>query len=570
MEATGNVQPAKRSSGTKWLFLGCGVVVLLLVCCVVIGAVAYVSGAAQPVLALLGLGGKAQAAALAPADAPMFMAVDIDLGQAANFKKLWSIYEKQDSTQKGLDDWKKQFHDSSGCDFDADIAPWWGPDAAVFLTDASNLSAPNASSKLGSSSQPTANAVIAIGTRDQAKAAAALQKCNKTPAESEETYKNTRISIYKSGAAAVVRNYLLIGTTTDALHAAIDTYTGGGAANLAQSAKFKSVIARLPAGRVATVYVDPQPLISAYESQPGISPQMLDQVQMYQGVGASLAFVENGLRMDVAMAFDPAKVPACTRELYQTANPSRILQAIPANSYFMLSGTNLKGAWDCTLSQMDDATKKQMQEFVDGMREQTGVDLVADLLSWMTGEFGLAVTPSKPLTTGLPSMGALVLVEAKDQALVNSKMDKLKDIFALAGLAFKDQTIKGNKMKVGTMGTGPSATTLGYGFLGDWFVLGGPSDALNSAADASGNPIAGDETFKKVRALLPAKNTGYYYVSVSGIDKLVSSMLKGKDLTSYQQEVQPWLKPIKAIGLAAETGKSDVVAATVFAYIQGD
>lgn len=572
------VQVQKKSSGAgKWLLGGCGVLVVLLVCCIAVGAVVYVSGAAQPVvqplMALLGLASKAQAAALAPAESPMFMSVDIDLKQAVNFQRIANIYQSQTGSQKSLDDIRKQFNDNLGCDFDTDIASWWGPDMAVFLTDATGLSSPTSfsSSKASSSAQP--NLVVAIGARDKAKAEAALQKCSKVKTKSTETYKGTQVNIYDSGAAAVFKNYMMIGTTKDALYAAIDTYNGDRKSSLADNADYKDALAKLPENRVATFYMTTEQIFKAYaDSLTGITPQGLDQIMAYKAMAGSLSFVDNGVRMDVAMTYDTAKMADCTKQLLQTSNPGKVLNAIPGDSYVAISGANIKGVWDCTLSQMDATTRKQMQTSLDQTSQQFGIDINADLLSWMTGEYGLAVTPSKTAIPGMPSIGALLLFDGKDQSVINTKMDKMNVVFSLAGAKFKDQDVKGKKMKVATTGTGSSAVTLGYGFTDNYFVFGLPLDALELAADASKNPLATQDNFTKVKAVLPSSNTGYYYVNVAGIDKLVQSLVSGKDKTTYQSDIQPWLKPIKAVGLSMGTGSttSPVVTVTMFAYIPGE
>jgi hypothetical protein len=574
MEQSVSAQSARQSGKLPWgIVIGCGAVLVICACLVLAVEVAYFTGGLQPVLAMLGLAGKAQAATLAPANAPFFMAMELDLQQAPNFTKVWSIYDKSAQARASMDDFRKQFRDSTGCDFDADVAPWWGPDAAIFLTDASNL---NPAPTARGATPPSPNFVAAIGTRDQAKAAAALQKCTlKDPATSQETYKNTQVKIYKSGAAsAIVANYVLLASTTTAMHAALDASSAGGAATLAQNAKFKDALARLPANRAGTIYADMVPLMKAYtQAQVGIQPQALTQLEAYQTMGGSVAFAENGMRLDVTMTFDPAKLPACTKQLLQQPpNANQALKAAPANAYLFVAGSNVKGAWECGLTQMDAATKKQMQDMTDMLKKQMGVDLDADVFSWLIGEIAFVVTPAQPLSKGMPGVGILALVEAKDPNLVNSKMVKITGSLGGQGLTFKDQNVKGVPMKVASLGMpgAPGAPSIGYGMIGNFLVIGGPLDALESAVDAPKNPLANDATFRAVQATLPAKNSGYYYVNVAGIEKAVVEMLSGRDLANYQEDVQPWLKPVKAIGLAAESGKTDVTGATLFVYIRGD
>ncbi len=565
IEQPNAARPKSRTG--MWIGVGCGVVALLAICCVLIVGITYFTGTLNPVLSMLGLAGKAQAAALAPVESPLFLSADLDLKQAVNAQKVWNIFQKSQQTQTGLNDLKQQFKTSTGCDFDADIASWWGPDMAVFFTDTSSLTSTSTGAfTTGRGEIP--NMVVAIGARDQAKASAAIQKCSKEKPTSEETYKGVKISNFSSASAAVTRNYLLIATTPEAMHAALDASSGS--SNLSQSAAFKNALAALPSDRVATMYLDMNSLMSAVYSQSsvGMLPQTsLDQLKAYQGMGASLSFTDNGLRVDTAIAMDSTKLSDCTKQLSQASSANQVLKAIPGNAYVSISSSNLKGIWDCTVSQMDATSKQQIQDSFDSLKKQMGIDVNADILSWMTGEFALAITPAQPLSQGMPGVGVVMLVQAQDQNLINSKMDKLSVLAPLSGGKLQDQTIKGNKMKVVTVGSGSSAISFGYGIVSNYFLLAGPMDALNSAIDGPKSALADDSTFKAVQAVLPARSNGYYYVNVTGLEKLYSGTLSSRDRTSYQQTVQPWLKPIKAIGLAGDSSKPNLTTATMFVYI---
>ncbi len=538
-----------------------------IVLCVLAGALGAWTGAAPSISFLLQQADTSKAAALAPATAPLFLGVNVNLQQAANFLKVWSVFQKQPQLQSSLNDLKEEINSSTGCDFDKDIAPWWGPDAAVFLTDSSGLNPTESSSSEASSP----NLVIAIGARNQDQAAAALQKCVNSKVTSQETYKNVKVSVYRSGAAAIVPGYALFASTPEAIHASIDTFTNSQSPSLATSAAFKSLVSRLPADRVATFYSTVNTLMAASaQAESHVPPQVLEQMQTYQAVGGSLAFAPNGLRVDMAVALDQTKLPECTKQLIQVADPGQVLNAVPANASLVISGNNLKGTLECTIMQMDPASQKQFESTMSEFEAQTGLNLSTDILSWMTGEYALVVTPSQESNPVVPGLGALWMVQAQDQNLIKTKLEKLQVILSLAGSGFKDQTIQGNTLKVGTVGAGSDAVTLGYGFVGNWFVLGGPSDALNAAVSAPKNSLADQEAFKQVRAALPAKNGGYYYVSVPALQDLFLSTMSSSERAAFQKEALPWLQPIKALGMATETGQTDVSTITLFVYIQGD
>jgi len=565
----------RKSNKLTWILAGCVIPILLIVCCVVGIALVYLVSPStlEPALALLGLSGKAQAATYAPVQAPLFVSMDIDLKQVANAQRIASLYEKSTQAQSSTSDFKRQFRDSSGCDFDLDIMPWIGTDVAVFLTDDANLNA-TASTSRGTPAPPP-NLVIAVGTRDAAKAQAAMQKCalNKST-KSEETYKGNKISVYESGGAmAVVGKYVLLASTTTALHASIDA-SRSDIKSLDENVDYTNMLARLQPSRTATAYMQFSPFVAAAaRSSTGIQPQTLSQLEAYKTLGASLSFEATGIRMDFVLSYDSAKLSECTRQLMQQpANPNQAIKAMPANTMMFLSASNFKSTWDCTLSQLDATSRKQMQDSLTSAGKQLGIDIDADVFSWLTGEYGIVVTPAQPLSPGAPGVGGYLLVETKDQNLVNTKMTKIAGALGKQGLTFKDQNVKGLTMKTFSLGApnDPTAPVAGYGTVGNFLILGGPLDVLGAAVDAPKNPLANDATFLATQKILPAKNSGYFYANMSALDKLFLDSQTGTQRSTYQQEAQPWLKPIKGIGWAAEVGKPDVTSGTLFVYIPGE
>lgn len=561
-------QASPKPGGNKTIFIGCAILIVLACVCIGIwGAVVWVMGP-DTVLAFVGLGTKAQATKFAPANAPFFMSVDVEFQQAANFQKVWSAFDASPRTKQNTDDFKKQFRDQFNCDFDADIMPWAGPDVALFFTDLKNLTPSASASRAGST---TPNILIAVGARDQAKANAALQKCvPRNQTARTETYKNFSLKVYNETAIALVANYVLVGSSVDALKTAIDTQAGG--ASLANNAKYKNAVSNLPANRTATFYADIAPLAKTYwDAQPGIQPQLLTQLDAYQAMAGSLAFVENGIKLDTTFTFDPAKLPECTRNLIkQQSAPSKVLNTLPANTTAVVAATNWKDTWNCSVNMMDATSRKQMQDSFDQIKRQTGIDINTDVFEWITGEYALAVTPAKPVTSNAPGIGILLLVEAKDQSGLAAKMDKVTSALAKQGMPpLKDQTLKGVTFKTASLGSpnDRNAPSAGYGFISGFLLLGGPLDALETTVDASNNPLTKDAMYATVQTTLNKKNSNVFYVNMNSVQTTIASTMTGSARTNYENQVLPWLKPIKAIGVAGEMTKPEVSSSTVFVYI---
>lgn len=564
-------QVTPKSGGSKTVLIGCVILAVLLLVCLAVWASVFVMMGPDNVLALLGLAPKAQAAMFAPANTPLFIAVNVDVQQAVNAQKVLSAFESTPRTTQATNDSKKQFRDNVGCDFDTDIAPWWGPEVALFLTDMEGIATSPSSNR--SAPTPTPNLVVAIGSHDQAKANAAIQKCvPKDQTAKTETYKNVNLKIYKDFVVGTVANYVLVSTTTKAMYAAIDAHANN-ANSLANLSKFKTTTANLPANRTATYYVDIAPMLkSTFTSQTSVQPQqVLAQLEAYQALAGSVAFVENGIKVDAVVTFDSAKMPECTRNLLkQQTAPTAVLNALPANTIGVFTARDWKGSWECSISAMDATSRKQVQDSFDMFPKMYGFDLSADVLSWMTGEYAVVVTSAKPIANNLPGLGVFMLVEAKDQSGISAKLDKIVAALAKQGVpALKEQTIKGTTMKTTKLGAPNDATApaAGYGFANGFLVLGGPTDALEAAVDAPNNPLSKDPTFVTVQNGIGKKNGGLFYLNIASAQSIYANALSGRERATFESDVLPFIRPIKAMGFSSEMGKDDMATSTAFIYI---
>jgi len=94
------------------------------------------------------------------------------------------------------------------------------------------------------------------------------------------------------------------------------------------------------------------------------------------------------------------------------ANPNKVLDLLPDSTLASISGQNLKSYWDFYTAAVgqDAQSKKQLDQSLQGIKTQTGIDIDADVFAWMTGDhqhgLGLAdrlikVDPLSPLAARL-------------------------------------------------------------------------------------------------------------------------------------------------------------------------
>lgn len=566
---------APKNSRLPWILAG--IIGLLVVCMGVVAVVAFLFR--DQLLELVGLG-KAQSAMIAPADTAIYMALNLDLTQAADAKRILDIYQKVAPVQSNQTDYKKQFADSTGLDFDQDVASWAGPEVGLIFTDIRGL-APDAFST-GSALPKFA---VTIGTRDRNKSDAALKKLyeklkSKDTSLSQDTYKGTALTVLQQPESsnpayvATVRNFVVLASSLDSMHAVVDANAAGGARVLANNPKFKDVLAKLPSSRFGTLYL-PYDVVRQIQSlSPGVTAQTLGGIEAADTLAASLGFTNDGVRVDYALTYDQTKLTDTYKKVLSRApNANRGLKAVGAGTLMYASGADLKGTWEATLDGMDPATKAQAQKSIVAFEEQIGFNVNDDLLSWLTGEYAIAVVPAKPVAESAPGIGVLALVEVADKNLVDGKLSKIGDALLRSGMVFQQETINGVPMHTMQLGATTDSPTAGYGFIGNFLVLGGPRDALISAVDAPKNALADDPLFKRVQARLPSPNLGYYYLNVTAIQSLLEQMSGqfgpafGGSGSPYETTVKPLLQPIKAVGAAGQNSSTQLTSGTIFVLV---
>jgi hypothetical protein len=108
----------------------------------------------------------------------------------------------------------------------------------------------------------------------------------------------------------------------------------------------------------------------------------------------------------------------------------------------------------------------------------------------------------------------------------------------------------------------------GYGFAKDELVIAFGMNALEAAGGAPAS-IADEASFKLVNSKLANPNSGVLYVNVTNAVELADQLGVGAEDTPEEQEFRTNVKPIKAVGFAAEPGidQNGTARARLFIYI---
>ncbi len=563
-------------SGRRWWLLGGGC--LAVFACLCIAAIAAVLLAPENLVVqakqLLGLSTESQAVEYVPANAAMFMVVNPNFTQLAGAVRLQAILNNNPTVRQKWDELSKTSTSDSDFSFDRDVQPWLGTEIAVAVFDFSTLS----------QTSPPSNPefVVLASTRDKAKSDEALARIRKSgegkgTTYGEETYKGTTIVIGKSKAReglpesttayTTIQGQVLFAGSLDAIKKAIDTKQAGDQQSLKRSGQYLAVLDTLPKDRAASVYLDAQSLFkqaAATARTPGV-----EALEALRGVGLSIGFTDAGIRIDYTTIYDKSKAPEAVRRILSGSKASgdKVLDLLPSSALLALTGQEFSAIWQGIVdSQKDD---RQFQQGLKDIKTQTGIDVSEDLFEWMTGEIALSAVPAKPLSAispDAPAAGLLLMIETPDQALAKSKLEKVAQALAQQGVVFSTKKVNGVDMQV-VQGLELQGVTVGYGFLDNYVVIGSSEEVLSAAVDGKKSPLAKDAEFQKTVKPLPQPHTGVLYISLAKVIELVRPLLSKSDLITFQKDVEPLLKPFKAISAAASVPKDGTQSGTWFIYV---
>jgi hypothetical protein len=378
-----------------------------------------------------------------------------------------------------------------------------------------------------------------------------------------ESYGGSRLYQFEGDTPvymAAAPRFLLLAGSRDALVAGIDRARAGAGAppGLATAADYRTATARLPAARIATGYFDgagvahwvgsndpaaaaarlrgprgtpPPELPLAAPPRAGLSPAMTQLAGMAGAL--ALTFEADGLRAVVVSR--EAGEAAGVRQIPSTDSA---LGLIPQDALVAVAGHGVGSAVNEQL-----ARRAQPVE----LPSVPGVDWQSDLLSWMDGEWGLAVAPPEPGAPRLgdfPVPGATLLFEVADPPTVEGKLRNLARVAASQGLVPSGEPREERQGDVQVRRlTVFEGVELTWGYLGRWLFISTGSSAPLARAQAAGGLVASPE-YARVARYLPRPNTGVAYANIPAAVRWLESLDDGPLGRTPADE--QWWRPLLA------------------------
>lgn len=512
-----------------------------------------------------------------PPDTMMTLSINTQADQLPNFKAVadaWQGSREANQVQSALE----LAFIQTGFNWEADVQPWLGERVTVGLVDLGNYTQPI------DTDSPRGPTFFAIAqTRDKAKSDAFLVAVRKEierkikPSDymtttvrddvyrgipivyltSETNWSGDKPVVNEMVAYATINDVIALTTSTENLKKAIDAALDG--QNLSLNANYQTAMNSLPGQNAFAMYMDFNRYMQAIMDMTlGISTQLgeeavakaqqqqaqlqkaMETAKAMGGMGVAMTYEPTGIRFDVAMQMDLARLPEAQRKLYEAsyqAASNKIYESIPALAMALMNGHNpggyLKPFFDpnqpdpfANLPGMEDGSfRDKLAEF----EKLVGVNLNTDLIDLLNGEFAFIVLPKAQTVSDAP-MGKpnlpfefALLFDSSDAARASATLDKIMQSLAAASdgdVAW--HSLSGLPYSAITLDNDETPAII-YGVVDNRLVIGSTSDTLLAIQNAKQAPITGDATFKTATGLLTGNRTQTGYLNLLPLWTMIES-----------------------------------------------
>jgi hypothetical protein len=491
-----------------------------------------VLGAAAAVALVLAIKPSSTIDKLVPDSANVYALAYVDPSTEQKLNLLRAVHRFPDtSSDQKVSDLLDKALKESGLSFSSDIQPWLGSQAGFAFQLHS-----------GSGDQP---AILLVASRDDVKARAALVKLRnagttKGDSWQDKTYNGVVItagtpttSAGKPGAYAIVDHVAVFASSETLIQQVIDADSGR-AARLVDSSQFKSTMAKLPADRLAFVYVDAHAVVGQLKTDlsrlasPSLTPFWLEGLNL-KGIGDAaaargaamvLSAKSDGVVVDAAITFDTSKLSAKTKTaLLHPGRATGVVGWIPKTADGFWAAGGFKETIQALLDQAGN------NDSLETATDQIGLTGANGVLNHLTGEFGLEATVDRSFTPA----GALLLGtdDAAGMRIFFGRLVALAAEGQTSGVTTSTTTYRGvtvTSIKV------PSISADGR-FVPTYAVVDGMGILASSAAEVRAivdahrdhSAISTDPTYSAAAREALAHPAGVFYLDLDRVVKLLSN-----------------------------------------------
>ena len=558
--------PARRS---PWLWVGLGVLALLVVAVILVFAFDLPGR-------LLGRGDKAAVAM--PADTTIYLGVNLLQLTPEKLDRLLKPFLADISevefkdTEGMLAELDKSLQESNDFNFTQDIQPWLGQYLGVGIG--------GAIFGAGGVDPENIDLIVAIEARDRKAADEFLEKVRQGMLEqtdqpvSEQEYQGVTIYSHEKNQVAFARSkgLVLFGPRPENIQAAIDAQRGD---SLGDQADFKALGRQLPRERFMTIFADGEQYVQLLSGalttgMMGVAglEQMTAQMEMIRSIGGSLSIVEEGLQLDALAVYSADKLSEAQLALLENSGQAaRVAEVLPADTLLLFAGQGLNNTVQMNKETLGDQMGTDYDQAMQMLAAEIGFNLDTDLLAYLEGEFGLAIVAESngvfAQMQGVP-LGMIIVSRMNNHDALESTILKFNQYVSAQGVAVGESEAGENHIY-----------TLGYPFIGEIAAYGLSQDHLaigipNQLVERVFNPgeaLADEAAYQETWTHFPKDSTPVFYLKLPDLLEAIRGSMSGLELENYDQAVA-FLNPVSNISLASSPFKNNQVHSTLIVFVE--
>lgn len=519
------IPPSKRRS---WLWITAGIVVFLLAACSVVYSMGNFSAP--------------RTTKLAPASTELFLCIKPNMLQVKNFNQLKDVYMSIPEVKDAVEKLQKELRENQDIDYDKDIDPWLGKEAALFMPELDKQ-----------------DIAVAIAYKDAQKAKDFMAKLEKGKDGEKETYNGVEITNYESDACvALVNDFMIISPEKELIKQTIDRATGKTRNNLESNAEYQRVVGGLPWNKSAFCYMNMQQVMDSsnggLDALGGMSElkDLSKTLDSFQGLGAAVTLESNGIRGDYILAFDKNGVPEYIKTSAKNKEElQNTLNIMPSDTLGFLHSSNLVKIVQETLKNPGSSSDlAQINRSISEIERATGINIQTDILDILRGDATLAITPAYGdfLGQGNVPVGAVLALGVNDQQTARDKTDKVMDVLERNAVRVDREEVDGNQQYIISEPYGNQAVSMGLG--NNLLIMASSPELIQKVLSKHSSNLMQNEDYKKAFEPLDGSWEPALYVNMSKASQIIGDNLSDYEQEQYEKEVKPFLEPLKSISSA--------------------
>jgi hypothetical protein len=469
-----------------------------------------------------------------------------------------------------------------------DIKPWIGQYVGLGIFDI----------RIGDSENPV-SLVVAIESRNNDAADDFIGKLRDSiergePNLDETTYQGVTLYFlppeYGTGIAFCRSGSLvLFSLNENDLHTAIDAQKGK---SLADNSRYRDMLEKLPDKRVATVFFTSQEIEDLIKKLQSPTGEVFDQNTEGLGETApvlnpiitqinlntwdasilSVSITGAGLQLDSITSYNMENISAAQRELLESmGKSSKTIEMFPKDTLAFITSQRLDLSYDVAIETMRDLSQDisdSIDDALQSVREETGIDLENDLFHRLDGEFTIGIFPSSQGILAQEAnvdLGFALLAESSDTGALANTMDIFASKLEEEG-AGVDRFESGGVELYEFLEESSGDIVFAGGIEKDHMAIASTSQTIEDLF-AGNTPLAKSARYRDAISPLPDGVTPMLFLDVEGLLGIIRESLSGSSREDFDQSTRV-LKSIPYVVMGYSEMKDGIIRMTLVIHVK--